>query len=317
MRSPRHSQATVRRRTLPPLLRRFGGWMAGKPWRSLGAFDLSTEWSDSHFPYAEFLYDQFALFIRLPDGSSVGYWLADRPLAEAPIIILGSEGAFAALAPSLEALLARIALGDFSNNGPASDFLYSGFDTGEGVPPDLRGAMQSFLRAETGVQDLHALARSPVSKPGEFTGWVFATAGALSKRVQAHPAILALARLLEKYRPTSGDPWASTLIDIRWAGATFDAWVASSMATLPEADGIKPHLATLRDEWAASKPGLGLWNRATLMVTKDQVTFLPDYIYAPDFRTDQPSAEAFKADQARTPRAARRIPAWLVTILAS
>src|SRR5258708_5667306 len=97
--------------SLPTLLARFGGWMAGKPWRSIGAFDLTVEWSDAHFPGAEIHYDEFALFIRLPDGSAVGYWLAGRHLADAPIVLLGSEGDFATLAPNLEALLARIALG--------------------------------------------------------------------------------------------------------------------------------------------------------------------------------------------------------------
>jgi hypothetical protein len=36
----------------------------------------------------------FALFIRLPTGSSVGYGLAEKDLARAPIVLLGSEGEY-------------------------------------------------------------------------------------------------------------------------------------------------------------------------------------------------------------------------------
>src|SRR5262245_2474054 len=39
--------------SLPPLLRHFGEWLAGKPWRSVGAFDLGVEWSDSHLQGGE------------------------------------------------------------------------------------------------------------------------------------------------------------------------------------------------------------------------------------------------------------------------
>src|SRR6516225_4403883 len=62
--------------SLPALLTRFGKWLGGKPWRSVGSFDLALQWSDSGFPGGERHYDEFALVIRLPDGSAAGYWLA-------------------------------------------------------------------------------------------------------------------------------------------------------------------------------------------------------------------------------------------------
>jgi len=158
----------VRPASLPPLLARFGGWLAGKPWRSVGAFDLTVEWSDAGFPGGELFYDRFALFIRLPDGSPAGYWLAGRDPAEAPIVLLGSEGDSVRLAPNLDTLLARIALGDFKGKDPAADFRYSDADYGAGVVPDLRPAMQSFLRAETGIADLPALVRNGKPYPADI-----------------------------------------------------------------------------------------------------------------------------------------------------
>jgi hypothetical protein len=303
--------------SLPPLLRRFGGWMAGKPWRSIGAFDLAVRWSDLNLQGGEFYYDQFALFIKLPDGSSVGYWLAGGDLAQAPIVLLGSEGDYATLAPNLETLLARIALGDFANKGPGADFLYWDEGCGEGVVPDLRGALQAFLREQMGIQDLEALARTARPYPSDFTQWIAQAVETHGVQMQAHSAIQAMASILEKYRPVNARPWEGPVINVRWAGAYFDAWIGPGKATFVEAEGLKPHLAVLRDEAAMKMPGLGLWHRATLTVFEDNLWFMADYIYEPDFRSDKPSASDFEADHARSPRAVRRIPPWLATILAS
>ena len=246
-----------------------------------------------------------------------GYWLAGRQFADAPIVLLGSEGDFTTLAPNLEALLARIALGDFGDKGPAADFLHSDEDYGEGVAPDLRGDMQAFLREQTGVPDLESLAHAAVPHPSEFAEWVERSAETYTAQMRAHPAIVAITSLLEKYRPVNGEPRQSTMINLRWVGALFEAWVAPAGPSLAEAEQLKVHLATLRDEAAAKVPGLGLWHRATLTVDKEQLTFMADYLYEPEFRSAKPSANDFRADQARAPRAARRIPDWLATILSS
>ena len=265
----------------------------------------------------KFYYDQFALFIKLPDGSSVGYWLAARDLAQTPIVLLGSEGAYATLAPDLETLLARIALGDFANKGPGADFLYSDEDYGEGIVPDLRDAMQEFLRKQTGIQDLAALARQARPYPSDFTQWVAKAVETHRAQMQTHPAIRAMASILEKYRPVNAQPWEGPLINLRWAGNYFDAWSGPKREPLAEAERLRPHLAILRDEAATKMPGLGLWHRATLTVYQDNLWFVADYIFEPDFRSEKPMASEFKADQARAPREARRIPPWLAAILAS
>jgi hypothetical protein len=306
------------RASLPPLLSHLGAWMAGKPWRSIGAFDLALQWSDTGFVGGELHYDDFALFIRLPDGSAAGYWLIGRDPADSPIVLLGSEGDHAMLAPDLATLIARIAVGDFDDDRAASDFRYSGEDYGQGVAPDLRGDLQAFLRAQTGIGDLGALVHKARPYPADFPKWVAKRAEAYAAEMLAHPAMRAMASILDKYRPVNAQPWQTTAINLRWAGPHFDAWLTlDATEPLAEADQLEPHLATLRDEASAKKSGLGLWHRAMLMVYADHVWLSPDYIYEPDFRTGRPPAEAFKADQARAPREPRRIPPWLAAILAS
>ena len=158
--------------SLPALLTRFGKWLGGKPWRSVGSFDLALQWSDSGFPGGERHYDEFALVIRLPDGSAAGYWLAGGDVADAPIVLFGSEGQHEVLAPDLATLIARIALGDFSDRGATADFRYSDEDYGQGVAPDLRPALQAFLRAETGTDDLRPLVRKAEPPRLDFGEWV-------------------------------------------------------------------------------------------------------------------------------------------------
>lgn len=304
--------------SLPPLLARLGEWMNGKPWRSIGAFDLALRWSDTHFPGAEFQYDQFALIIRLPDGSAVGYWLAGRDPAHAPIVLLGSEGDFATLAPDLETLLARIALGDFRDKGAGADFLYSDEDYGEGVVPDLRGALQGFLRAQTGIQDLRSLVRAARPYPSDFAEWVAKSGETYDAQMQAHPAIQAMAPLLDKYRPVNAKPWQRTMIRVTWADTHFAAWLTPGpVKALAESAQLKPYLAALRDEAAARMPGLGLWHQAALRVSESRLELVGDYLFEPAFRSGHPPAAAFKADQARAPRVPRRVPRWLAAILAS
>jgi hypothetical protein len=178
--------------------------------------------------------------------------------------------------------------------------------------------LQAFLRAETGIDDLATLVRKAKPYPADFADWVAKSTATYVAEMQAHPAMRALAPILAKYRPVNAQPWETTAINLGWAGASFDARLAGA-ATQPlaEAEQLRPHLATLRDEAAARKPGLGLWHRAMLKISANHVWLSPDYIHEPDFRSGRPSAVAFKADQAREPREARRIPPWLAAILAS
>ncbi|CEJ15007.1 hypothetical protein BN1110_05343 [bacterium YEK0313] len=302
---------------LPASLRRFGTWLHGKPWGAVGTFDLTTRWSDSYFPGAEARYDDFALFIRLPDGSSAGYWLAGGDPARAPIVLLGSEGERVVLAPDLETLIARIALGRFSSKGAEAEFLYPQVDFGQGRPADLRVALKAFLRDELGVTDPERRVGGQQAS-GEFVGWMERAARDGEQRFENDPSVAAMWRLLQHYRPAAGAPLVvETMVNVTWAGDHFRAWVAAARPKpLPETEALRPHLAALRDK-AAETPGLGLWHGASLMVGRGRINRLvTNYIYQPEFSFGRPPAEAFREDQARAPRAARRIPSWLGAMLA-
>src|SRR5215471_4547039 len=107
----------------PPLLIDFANWLDGRPWGSVGCFDLVGNFSDHAFWDGNSVRNNFALFMRLPTGSLAGAWYpSDHELADAPIVLLDSEGQWKILSPSLEGFLARLALRDFADESDlASD----------------------------------------------------------------------------------------------------------------------------------------------------------------------------------------------------
>jgi hypothetical protein len=235
----------------------------------------------------------------------VGYWLNNGTTVErATIVVLGSEGGFQVLAPDLYTLLTRIAWGQFAGKGPAADFAMVD-------EPDLRRELQSFLETQSSVSVY------PPAPTPDFAAWVARTTAEHEAAMRSNPAILAMAPILEKYRPTTGQPWEATSIHINWAGNAFEASVTQGQwRALDEAQLIKPHVAALRDAAAADVKGLGLWHQANLKIYKDGPFLVPDYLYAPKFERVQPTPTDYKDDQSRAPRATRRIPGWLATILA-
>src|SRR3954468_18237520 len=108
----------------PPLLLDFAGWLDGRPWGSVGCFSLVGDFP-ALAPIVDGspLRDQCALFARLPEGSVVGCWYGTGGrAANAPIVVLGSEGQHEIIAASLEGLLAKIAVQQFEEDGEWTDF---------------------------------------------------------------------------------------------------------------------------------------------------------------------------------------------------
>lgn len=99
----------------PPLLWEFMQWAEKTQHAELGDFELCPNNDDLKYwiEQGEKLSDQFALFMRLGDGSMIGFW---RPQyfengENLPIVFLGSEGEQEVLANSLEEFLSLWANG--------------------------------------------------------------------------------------------------------------------------------------------------------------------------------------------------------------
>ncbi len=74
----------------PALLADFAAWLEGRAWGGVGCFDLVGQFSDNAPLFdSSLLRNEFALFMRLPDGSAVGTWYPDAGNAErAPVVLI-------------------------------------------------------------------------------------------------------------------------------------------------------------------------------------------------------------------------------------
>jgi len=141
----------------PPLLVDFAAWLEGRAWGGLGCFDLVGQFSDNAPLFdSSLLRNEFALFMRLPDGSAVGTWYPDIGNAElAPVVLIDSEGQNKILAPSLEAFLAKLASLQFEDSD-----LYPHEDS-----DDQTDELAAWLRKRLGVKDLGLILRAAEPVP--------------------------------------------------------------------------------------------------------------------------------------------------------
>ncbi|HEX8417363.1 MAG TPA: hypothetical protein VF641_07135, partial [Methylobacterium sp.] len=249
----------------PALLRGFGAWLGGRPWGSVGCFDLSGSLSEEA-PIVDGspLRREFGLFLHLPDGGKAGFWY--RPghdPRQAPIVGLGSDGEAAVLASSLEGFLARLALKHFDDGRSWSDFAPRG-DVDDAIP-DLAG----WLCDHAGLTDLERLAQADPDST-EFArrmeSWMLEREAFWAE----HPAMTAIARHLEPHRPQDDVPWGRTWFVAAIVGDIFELRVLHrGPQPVPEAPAIEPILRALRAEQARSDPDLGLWFGADLQLGGD------------------------------------------------
>lgn len=291
----------------PPLLVDFAEWLKEREWGSVACFDLVGQFSDSA-PIVDGspLRKDFALFIRMPDGSAVGYWFGPGlDPSRAPIVALGSEGQHEILSPSLEGLLARVALQQFEDGW--SDFLPH-----EDVQDDASDELADWLVHRLGAKDLDALTEPSVKLPN-FRSWMDKWCRDREDHWARHPIMMELGRQLMAHLPSGKNPWDRTRFEVAIAGAQYEAHVLRrGRQPIKEAAAIEPLLRKLREEMWQGQPELGLWYSMAFRLYADG-RLLPhfDYQTRPTISDAPAELEEARADLARAPRPARWVPAWL------
>lgn len=292
----------------PPLLVDFAGWLAGRPWGGVGCFDLRGSFADEA-PIVDGapLRREFALFLRLPDGSRAGFWYPPGlDAARAPVIALGSEGEAEVLADSLEGLLAGLARRGFDDGGTWSDL------APHEEAPDLTPELEAWLRSRLALAGLEPLLTPAPDRP-DFEARMAAWTEQREAYWAEHPAMAELAKRLSAHAPGGGDPWAATTFEAAIVGDLCEVLVLRrGRQPVPEADAVAPVLRALRGEQARADPDLGLWYQMSFTLTAGG-RILPHFDYGtrPTIAgAPAPVAQA-RADLARYPRPERWIPAWL------
>ena len=267
---------------MPPLLGDFAAWLAEQRWGSVGAFALVGRRSDDA-PIVDGapLRDEFALFLRMPDGGVGGFWYGGAANAEPPVAMLGSEGDAEIVADSLAAFLARIALRDFSAYSPWGDFpaddrRFAADDDAVDATPQLA----AWLCERLGVVRLEPL-RVPDPARADLGARMLAWTESRETYWAAHPTMRTLATLLAAHAPPhDAKPWTSTNFRCRFGDAgAFEAIVFRNGPTpIPEALAIEPIVRDLREEMAREMPRLGRWRELGLALHAD-FRILPRFVY--------------------------------------
>jgi hypothetical protein len=263
----------------PTLLLDFASWLEGRNWGTVGCFSLVGDFTDQA-PIVDGgpLRKNFALFMRLPEGSVVGLWFPPGTSAEttpgtAPVVVLGSEGQHEILAPSLAGFLAKIALCHFTEESEWSDFVpHEDSD-------DASSDLADWLTARLGVPDLHPLTQTTNELPN-FTGWMDKWCSDREDYWAAHPAMLALSRALKAHKPKDKKPWTpGTSFEIAIVGEQYQIRVLRrGRQPIDEAAAIEPILHDLREELLREYPDLGPWQSMTLVLNGDG-RILPSFEY--------------------------------------
>jgi hypothetical protein len=298
---PLHTEA-------PALLLDFARWLEGRPWGTVGCFDLVGKFAEQA-PIVDGspLRNDFALFCHLPEGSAVGMWCRqDCPIEAAPIVVLGSEGQHQIIAPSLAGLLAKIALQRFEEEGEWTDF------TPHEDSDDATDELAEWLCERLGVDELDEIAEMPDEMP-DFAGWLGKWCHDREMYWAAHPLMAELAGHLTAHKPPGKNPWDRTHFEVAIVGRQYQVRVLRrGRQPIDEAAAIEPLLRHLRDHMCKEQPDLGLWLSMTFNLGAAG-NILPSFNYEtrPTF-DDVPAALAeARADFKRAPRSARWTPAWL------
>jgi hypothetical protein len=297
------------------LLLDFVGWLDGRPWGSAGCFSLVGNFTDlAPIVDGSPLRDQFALFMRLPEGSVVGAWYGPGGrAAKAPIVVLGSEGQHEIIAASLEGLLAKIALQRFEEDGEWTDF--TPHEDVDDATDELADWLTDRLDFKgLGVKNLEKLAEPPVGLP-DFGGWMAKWCSDREEFWAAHAMTIELAKHLTAHLPVGKNPWDNTHFNVAIVGRQYQMRVLRrGWQPVDEAAAIEPLLRELRDERCRAQNNLGLWYSMSFVMSANG-RILPNFDYETRPKIgDAPAdlAEA-RADLGRAPRPERWVPAWLAT----
>lgn len=290
----------------PPLLVDFAGWLEGRAWGGVGCFDLVGQFSD-HAPLFDgsFLRNEFALFMRLPDGSAVGIWYPNAGNAEpAPVVLIGSEGQNMVLAPSLEAFLANLASSQFEESDlcPHEE------------ADDTTDELAAWLRKRLGVKDLGTMLRA-AEPPADFEATMKEWSSDREAYWSDHPAMKALSAPLLAHRPEGTNSWDRTHFEVAIVGAQCQIRVLrGGRQPVEEAEAIEPVLRGLRDDMWREMPNLGLWySMAFALYADGRIMPRFDYDTRPTINEKPADLVQAKADLRRAPRPPRWVPAWLIS----
>lgn len=314
-----------------PLLRPFLAWLGERPWGAVGYFEATPGNGDDLVPAEVNVDDDFAMVLRLPDGSLAGFWLAEtRVIEEAPFVVFSSDGELEVAAPNFPCFLDRLASQDWSEYRASADFLVElpeEEDDAESAP-DATDELRAWLDAQPEVIEFIRRTQKSAEELDEgpegerAQRWLDEKIDASEQALDADPVRAAIAATLGEagIRSDAFRVFAAGGGMVIRRGMAIIEGPDNKLQEIDETleASLRPHLFAAREALARSKPGTGLWTSATVMVNRHVgVDINPSPDHALTIGNDAFPPENFAADQARFPRKASLMAPWLRELIDS
>jgi hypothetical protein len=287
----------------PALLGSFFEWAATVPAGSLGYFRLQGDrlddwWIEDGSRRAT----AFVSFLRVVDGSRVGWWRPNgESLDEAPIVLLGGEGEQRVIAGSLGGFLVEVAMGRTEIDDMASDAASDGLS-----------ALRAWLERR-GVRDEERRDVAPATE--RLRAWFDEWSAARAQIARSAPERRAIAELLRDVvgLPSAAEPWQRTFAELVLTGTQCALFGSLCGARpLPMLTGFESVARSFRDRDVAEMPEAGLWFRAKLTLdSAGALTVSRTYLEEPKPADVVLDDTGLRQDAARMPRSAYWLPEWL------
>jgi hypothetical protein len=290
---------------VPSLLLDFGSWLQNKPAGSLGYFSLQAErFSDYWIENGADLHPNFALFIRGPTGSQIGYWLYNgRTTLSPPIVMVGSEGELSVLSETLGEFLSRLAEGSTR---------VSDLDS-----RDQRNADGKELSRWLVARTSKAPVDSPQGHP-DLTKWIEEWGRQQRNWISNDPAYIQIADELRKYVRPNAKPWRTANFDVLLVGTQFRMWHRSGgPKPMPqdELPGLERLFRSVREKRAQKVPERGLWFSSWVRVgPQGAANLCCNFMDQPKILDKRPRVPAVEYDRDlhAFPRSNHWMPEWLI-----
>jgi hypothetical protein len=281
-------------------------------WGSVGYFTMpGSRMNDYWTEYGADLWDQFGLFLRLPDGTELGIWFHDQvvPGAE-PVVQIGSEGDLSIVAPNLKTFFM-----DWAKGNGIRDL---GMCEEDELPEYV--AKRKALYQEM----LSFLATVPEHPPGAIAPDLeqfMADYGTNTRaQIAADPTMQAITKLMDNHIPHGQESWTRIDFSISIVGDHIEILSPLTEASeytervpLPELPALIPLVLQARLDRVQGKHQVrGLWHCANLRLHGDGTVYLAaGWDEKPDFRNGDATKAELQQDLDKFPLGDRWREQWM------
>jgi hypothetical protein len=307
---------------MPPKLAAFLKWVGTQPNGSVGHMEFGGNRFDDHWiENGSKLATQFVQFIRLGDGTTIGYWLyKGRTLDTAPIVLLGSEGELEILAHGLPEFLAGLVNNNHDGN---ADLTADRDEDDDDKTANRRAELGEFLASafKFTVDENTDYAKAAQGKHPDLKKWMDDWAATQTKISNADPTRRAIATATKPRWANLKETWDSVSLDLFVAADKVQQQMhRNTTEPMAELEQIAPLVLALRKTDLEANPERGAFHFLSLRIHRNGHVMLMRQDHFQELggataKIPEGAAPDILADAKKYPRVAYWTPHWLAGVL--